>query len=352
MVENTRNIIVFYDAPCIDGAGAAWCFNKKYGEDTNVNLELVPLPHGAPAIREQTILSNVSNGGDVYFVDTSPKDSELTKLLSVNGTSKVNVQSVTIWDHHITELERLQNFQSSYISDGNSPDLEVDIDVEMPSAALMVWEKLFVEEPPPELLKWIGKMEPPVTLSTNQNYAIAAFIDSRPIKTPVELVNTFNELVAMSTGDMLNKGNSILADQHNNTDKMRDTTMFTHLQLLPDVEKIWMPLVNANVQNFGRRINEALIDEGSKGTTAGVSGAWFAQGDGSVKLSLRTEGTPDAGKISQYLGSTIGVDGGGHATDAVVQFKDLQQFVQNVPLYTKAQMKALQWEPKTSLDLG
>lgn len=349
MADDTRIIVVFYDSPCIDGAGAAWCFEKKYGYEANVNLELVPLSHGSPEARKACILDNVSPDDEVFFVDTSPKDEELTELMSPAETEgdekKPRVKSITIWDHHVTEVERLEKFTPPQIAEFDPPTLEKEVDVTMPSAAIMVWKKLFDSDPAPELLEWIGKMEPPVALRTNKDFAIAAFIDSKGIKGRGELVATFNELSEMSSAEMVNEGNAILADQHNNTGKMCETFMFAHIELLPGRGKMWVPVVNSNVQYFGRRINEALITEGNQGTTVGVSGAWFQQGDGSVKLSLRTSGHPDAGEIAKHLGSEIGVGGGGHKTDAVVQFRGLQQFVENVPLYTKEQMHEAQWKP-------
>jgi hypothetical protein len=341
--------VVFYDSPCIDGAGAAWCFVEKYRSDPDAHLELVPLSHGDPETRKSRILQNIISDAEVYFVDTAPKDEELTALMSPliseNGNENNRIKSVTIWDHHATEAERIRNFKPPEIEGFTPPKLVKEIDLSMPSAAIMVWKKLF-KEPPPEFFEWIGKMEPPITLRNHTEYAVSAFLDSKDISSPGRLISTFNELAKINTKHMVAEGNAILADQLNNTSKLLENVMYAHLELLPGCGKMWIPLFNANVQNFGRGINTTLIEVANKGTTPGVAGTWFQQGDGSIRLSLRTSGHPDAGKIAKHLGKAIGVDGGGHRTDAVVQFKDLRQFVENVPLYTKEQMHELQWQPE------
>lgn len=350
MAEEKRTIVVFMDAPCIDGAGSGWCFLKKFGADQNVNLELVPLGHGNPEYRKKIIQENISQGADVFFVDTSPKEKELEELLSPAENSdgeekRSRVKSVTVWDHHKSEKDRLNGYKPPAIKGYTPPALEIEINTDMPSAAVMVWKKLFGEEKPPEIFNWIGKMEPPVTLKSNRDFAIAAAIDKEPIKTRSEIATTFNNLAVMTEEDLVHAGNAILADQMNNTEKMTETVMYAQIQLLPGLPKMWVPVVNANVQYFGRRVNQALIRQGAQGTTVGVSGAWFQQGDGSVKLSIRTNGHPDASEIAKFLSKQGGVGGGGHATDAVVQYKNLKQFSDNVPLYTKEEMHTQQWQP-------
>jgi hypothetical protein len=348
MAKNTRNIVVFYDSPCIDGAASAWCFERKYSDDPEVNLELIPLPHGDLEIRKSRILENIINEAEVYFVDTSPKKEELKALMSPfqtenRGEENGRVKSVTVWDHH--ESEAVNNFKPPETEGSTLPDIHSEIDVNMPSAAIMVWKKLFNGEPPPEIFEWIGKMEPPVTLKNHTEYAVSAFLDSKDISSPGRLVSTFNELSRISTKHMVAEGNAILADQLNNAGKLLENGMYAYLELLPGCGKMWMPVFNANVRNFGRGIDSTLIEVANKGTTPGVAGAWFLQGDGTVKLSLRTSGYPDAEKIAKHLEKTVGIDSGGRKTAGSVTFKDLRQFVDHVPLYTKEQMRKMQWTP-------
>ena len=67
--EEKRNITVFYDHPCADGAASAWCFFMKYGQDPEINLNLVPLAHGKEEVRAATVKENVTSPDDeVYFL--------------------------------------------------------------------------------------------------------------------------------------------------------------------------------------------------------------------------------------------------------------------------------------------
>ncbi len=344
----SRSIVVFYDSPCIDGASAAWAVNEAFKDDPSVKVDYVPLSYGKPEERTQKILNNVFDGAEVVFVDTSPKDDTLERLFSPNDDTP-QIKKLTVIDHHVSEVARLKKFEMAQKAKGpnrSGPAFEFVLDAEKEAAAIQAWEHFNPGKQAPALLEWVGKMEPPVRLKTPRDFALAAFVDSKDILTPGEVFATIDSLVVLSEEDMVAQGNAILADQFNNIKKgIKHSLLYTKLELLPGHNE-WVPIVNANVQNFGRRVNEALVEEASAGTTCGVAGAWHVQGDGTVKLSLRSKGVPDAGKISQHLGSTIGVGGGGHATDAVVQFDNLVHFTQSVPLYTREQMLAERWESK------
>ncbi len=344
-----RNIVVFYDSPCIDGAAAAWAVNEGLKNQPDTNVEYVPIGYGKPEERTQKILSHLHNGAEVIFVDTSPKDDTLELIF--NPTDQIpKIKKLTVLDHHASEVARLKRFElgqkAKATASPDSPDFEFIIDADKPAAALLAWEHFNKDKTAPKLLEWVGQMEPPVRLKTHRDFAMAAFIDSKDILTPKEVFSTIDSLVSLSEDEMVAQGNAILADQFNNIKKgIKNSLLFTKLELLPGREE-WVPIVNANVQNFGRRVNEALIEEACAGTTCGVSGAWFVQGDGTVKLSLRSKGIPDVGKIAQHMGNTVGVGGGGHPTDAVVQFDNLVQFTQAVSLHTKEQMMANRWDSK------
>jgi hypothetical protein len=354
-MSTSRSIIIFYDDPCLDGAASMWVAYNALKEDSSANIECIPIGYGKPEERTQRILGHLHDGAEVIFLDTSPKDDTLDILFNPSEHTP-KIAKLTVLDHHASEVARVKKFEASRASittpHAQAPAFEFILDAQQPAAALLAWEYYHPNKPTPKLLEWVGLMEPPVRLKTNRDDAVAAFIDSKDISTPENILSTIDCLITLSEDEMVARGNSILADQFNNINKgIKTSLLYAKLELLPN-KKEWIPLVNANVQNFGRRVNVALIEEAYAGTTCGISGAWFVQGDGIVKLSLRSKGQPDVGEVAKYLGKTIGIGGGGHPTDAVVQFENMTQFTQNVHLMTKEQMLTERWAPQPELPVG
>jgi hypothetical protein len=146
--------------------------------------------------------------------------------------------------------------------------------------------------------------------------------------------------MTMTEEEILRFGKVIFADQKNNIEKSIKTSFrYAKMEVLSGRSE-WAPLVNANVLSFGRGIDDALVEEAHRSTTFGAAGAWFVQKDGTVKLSLRSNGTPDLGPIAKHLGKTIGFDGGGRSKAACVYFTDLICFWQSVKTYSYEEMMA------------
>jgi hypothetical protein len=138
-------------------------------------------------------------------------------------------------------------------------------------------------------------------------------------------------------------GLNILSDQENRIEKLTDNIMYTRLVVLNDKmqeESLWIPVINADVQNFGRHISDYLREQGDR-TGLGMAFAWYVQGNGTVTMSIRSDGDPDASKIAEVLRGTPGVTGGGHKTSAAVHFTSLKQFMDVIPLHTEAEMNEL-----------
>lgn len=338
-----RNIVVFYDDPCIDGAASAWAICNGFKDKKGVNIEYVPLGHGRPEDDKHKVIDAVKDGAEVIFVDTSPTDTTLDALLKP-GEDAPKIDSLTVIDHHASEVGRLEAYKKKMGKrKKGQPDFQLHLDVDKPSAASFAWEIFNGNKPAPKLLEWVGKMEPPVSLKTNRDYAIASYIDSKDVFSSTEQAfATLDELAATDEAVMVGQGNAILADQLNNTKGLKNAIRYANIELLPGVTQ-WMPIVNANVQDFGRRINEALLEQAGAGATCGVIGAWHVEGKGDVKLSLRTNGVPNAGLVAKHLGETIGNGGGGHPTDAAMQFESMEQFVANVKTCSRQEMLEQIW---------
>lgn len=343
-----KNIVVFYDDPCIDGATCAWIIREKYKSEPGVSLSFVPLGYGEKKTRTQRVLSHLHNGDEAIFVDTTPKDDTLEFLFCCDGTSAPLLSKLTIIDHHATEVGRLHTFEQFHKTCpdsqclGTPPELELILDPTAPSAAQVAWRHFFPEAEEPHFLELLGLMDA-ADLKTHTDYALAAFFDAQDITSPEAIFETISSLVRTSAEDVLSQGSAILADQLNVIKKnVKNSFNYAKMELL-EGRTFWVPLVNLNVQNAGRRVNGALLEEATAGTTCGVVGAWHHQGDGTVKLSLRSNGVPDVGKIADYLKQTIASGGGGKPSLAAVQFENLLSFVKAVPLYTKEQMIAEIW---------
>lgn len=344
MPTTKRTITVFYHHPCLDGSAAAWVFHRKWGEDKNVNLRFVPLTHGDPQAQAKKISDNADAGAEMFFLDMSPGESVLNHLLAPDENGKTRVKSVSLIDHHASNATDLKNYKAPASEGFKPPPLKIIMDASAPSASLMVWKELFGPEQPPEFLRWVSKMDSPSDLRDNDEHAVAAFIDSKDIGTPQQAFESFNVMEKMAAEEMMNYGRPIYADQLNKIKKLLANTLFAELELMPGAGKMWLSVVNADIQGFGRSISAALVAEASKGTSVGVAGAWFVKGDGTVTMSIRTSGIPDAGQVAKHLGATIGVSGGGHTTDAAVHFRDTDQFFSSVRFCTRDQMRALQWQ--------
>lgn len=339
-----KNITVFYHHPCLDGSAAAWVFHKKWGGDKNISLRFVPLAHGDPEAQARKILDNAGADTELFFLDMSPGEALLDRLLTPDDSGAAYARSVTLIDHHASNAEDLKDYKAPRSEGFTPPELRMVLDARAPAASVMVWKELFGAQAPPDLMNWVGKIDSPSDLHTSEEYAVAAFIDSKDITTPELAFASFDAIEKMPVDEMVHHGNAIQADQLNNIKKLYSNMLYAQLELMPGAGRMWMPVVNADIQNFGRRISEALVEEANKGTSVGVAGVWFVKGDGTVTMSIRTNGLPDAGQVAKHLGATIGVAGGGHMTDAAVHFRDVAQFFANVKLRTRDQMRALQWQ--------
>lgn len=335
-----KTIIVFYDSPCIDGAASAYAVKNHFADQEGVNVEFVPLGFGIPEARKQKVLDNLRDGVEVIFVDTSPKDITLESLINPSE-DEPKITNLTVIDHHLSEVERLAIFRKDHgKGKKGAPKITFIIDADQPSAASLTWDT-YNEEPAPKLFSWIGKMEPPDDLRSENELAIAAYIDSLDIySSPEEAFKSIEILLSTDEETMLELGRPIHADNTRRANKLLDKATFAELELMPGVKE-WVPVINGDVQDYGRGIDRALTRLACSGATCGVVGVWFEQKDATIKLSLRTAGFPDAGQIAKHLATTIGSGpraGGGHPSAAVAMFDDMDQFGNNVKKLSREDM--------------
>jgi nanoRNase/pAp phosphatase (c-di-AMP/oligoRNAs hydrolase) len=336
-----KHLVVIYHEGCIDGLASAWAFDQRFTGHENVHLSYIPLGHHDIPAAEEKIRREIEAGAEVYFVDVAPSKKLLDEIMAPLSSGLPPAKSVTVIDHHKSAADILAGYRPP--EDTQAPRLLLLLDPEHPSAAHMVWDKLLPQRDKPDFLKLIAKMDIAKDIKEDRDLAAAAMIDSKPIKNIADAFYSFYELSILSMHEMIVGGQSILSDQANRIQKLTDNIMYTRLVLqeAPRAhEVIWVPVINADVQNFGRHISDYLREQGDR-TGMGMAFAWYVQGNGSVTMSIRSDGDPDASKIAELLCANTGVKGGGHKTSAAVHFTSLSQFTDLIPLYTLDQMTQL-----------
>ena len=311
--KNDAPLVVAYHADCIDGLACAWGVHKKFpGRETIY----VPISHHDHEAGEKAVLAALKPGSELFYVDAAPERAFLDKL------ANLNLHAITVIDHHLSTHKDL----SGYVPPaGSSTVVKIITNDDHPSAASMVWDYLLGSASKPEILTMIEKMDVKPDLRSEQDYAAAAFVDSKSLRSIKDAFMTLDSLSSMSIIDMACEGGSLYKDQFNRVAKLHDNVMFT-------MHKGQMvPVVNADVQSFGRYISEYLR-ELARENKSGAAFAWYMQGNGVVTMSIRATGDTDASAIATDMNQKFGTEGGGHKTSAAVHFRSLAAFAQAILL--------------------
>ncbi|MEZ0262327.1 MAG: hypothetical protein ACAH80_15080 [Alphaproteobacteria bacterium] len=332
-----KHLVVVYHEACIDGLASAWAFDQRFSGHENVHLSYIPLGHHDIPAAEEKIRREIDAGAEIYFVDVAPSKKLLDEIMAPLSSGLPPAKEVTVIDHHKSAADILAGYKPP--ADAQAPKLSLKLDPDHPSAAIMVWDALLGGRDKPEFLKLIAKMDIAKDIKDDRDLAAAAMIDSKPIKNIADAFYSFYELSSLSLHEMVVGGQGILSDQANRIQKLTDNIMYTRL-VIEGGHITWVPVINADVQNFGRHISDYLREQGDR-TGMGMAFAWYVQGNGSVTMSIRSDGDPDASKIAEFLCANTGVKGGGHKTSAAVHFTSLSQFTDVIPLYTQDQMTQL-----------
>lgn len=340
-----RHLVVVYHDDCIDGLASAWAFDLKWGPDAGVHVSYIPYGHHTIPDAEDQIRREVNAGSEIFFVDVAPTRAFLGELMAPAANGLPQLKSVRVLDHHKSAAEALKDFKPP--QGATTPELDIRIEANHPSCANLVWDLLLPERRKPAFLDMITKMDLSRDIKEYSDLAAAALIDSKNIRTVADAFANFTDLAKLGKDDMIESGISILSDQQNRIEKLSDNIMYTLLSL-SDEQEIWVPVLNADVQNFGRHISNYLREQGDR-TGMGMAFAWYVQGNGTVTMSIRSDGDPDASKVAERLCRHDGVKGGGHKTSAAVHFLSLPQFIQLIHLHTEAEMTARKKKPNLTV---
>jgi oligoribonuclease NrnB/cAMP/cGMP phosphodiesterase (DHH superfamily) len=319
--QKLASTLIVHHASCLDGVASAWIIAKSLGvEDINSNPQVTYLPfdHANKAGSEAALRAAVTPDAEIYFADITPEKALLEELIAAG-------HKVHILDHHESVADEIAEVS-------NMPNLDVRFDDKAPSAAKMIWKALLPSEPPPPLIGMIDKMDGAAAgLTTAQDFAAAALIDSRHIQPMKTAFATLRGLAKMSFNEMAKKGRPLIAGQNMAIDSLLATAKRVKIKLLPGAAPVSVPIVNADLKHYGRQISQRLIEAG-KNSGANAAFAWAVQKNGSVYMSIRTSGAIDASRIAAHLCKTMGLTGGGHQDSAAVTFPSLTDFVRKMPL--------------------
>jgi len=335
--QTSKPLVVVYHADCIDGAACAWAVAKAWGQDDprarkNSNITYIPYAHHDVEQAEDTIRAALGKDAEIYFVDVAPTPAFLDELMTPDDNGAAKVQKIRVIDHHVSAGDMLAGYTPPAVPAGmDAPELNIRIDKTRRAAAALVWEELMPGTPAPDVLNVIDKMDGNAAgLTTPQDFFAAALVDTFDITTPEKSLHTLRNLARMTFNDMARRGRHISHDQDTKIEKLLETANIVHLQILPDAPPVPVPVVNGDVKQYGRKISEKLVELGKK-TGSNIAFAWYMQKNGTVSMSIRTDGEPDAAKVAEHLRKTMGVTGGGHACAGAVHFSSLFEFARHMP---------------------
>ena len=265
---NKKNIIL-YHAKCRDGFGAAWAAWKKFkGTAEYIGLEHhLPLPEGL-------------HGHTLYFLDYTPPESDMQKLLKNN-------ERVVVIDHHVSQ-EKEAKMAAEFIYDVGH------------SAAVLAWRYFHPQKKLPRFLLYVEDGD-------LWNWKVPG---SRELLLATEHVpqefNQWNKLVRdvenpATRRKYIELGKAISGYEHTLIGRImedsEEVAFEGHRARAVNTSVIISQTGNAIVRKLGVRVAILWCKKGKK-----------------IIVSLRSDGTVDVSKLAKKYG------GGGHRAAAGFSF--------------------------------
>src|ERR1700761_8976751 len=94
-----EKISVFYHAPCLDGAAAAWSAYKKWGDEA----QYIGINHGPLEETKKLILDHIDPETHVVFADYAPPRPLMDAIAC-------DAKDVVIYDHHASAIRALKDY--------------------------------------------------------------------------------------------------------------------------------------------------------------------------------------------------------------------------------------------------
>ncbi len=265
--EFKKNIIVIYHGGCSDGFGGAWAAWKKFGDKAHY----YGASHGEPPL-------DYLRGKTIYLVDFSYSPEVVQKLM------KSNVR-VTAIDHHVS-AERATKLTYDYRYAVNN------------SGCVLAWRYFHPKKPVPRLLLHIEDIDL-WKFRIPHTKAVRAYLETQDMNFP-----TWDALAreldrATSRAMLIRLGGLVLSYQERLCNELIAET--AQLVQFGKYRTYAVNAPNFNSQNFTDLIADKLIRR-----TPPIAIVWRT-GKKGTKVSLRSDGSADVGKLASRYG------GGGHA---------------------------------------
>jgi len=263
----TKNMVVLYHNDCTDGFSAAWVAWRKFGS----KADYIGIDPGSVPIRG---LRNK----EIYMVDVMYPGQYLKKLIKDN-------KKFIVIDHHVSNQKAFESVKNGLFDIKHS-------------GAVLAWKYFYPKKEIPKLLKhvedmdlWKFKIPRTKEIFAYLNMVEFNFKEWDIISKNIEKKTMFNEYIKMGT---------ILLEYE---DKIIERIISNHAQLVKFFgHKTY--IVNSPV--FNSQIANTLY---KKLPPMGI--VWVQNNDGSVHVSLRSDGTVDVSKLAAKF-----KNGGGHKQSA------------------------------------
>src|SRR3989344_2142244 len=261
-----KGIIILYHVNCTDGFSAAWVAWKKFGNNAEyigVGLDDAPL---------RGLINK-----EIYSLDFTYKAKYIPELLSRN-------KKLVVIDHHITNTETAK-MAHDYLFDLTH------------SAAVLTWKYFYPNKETPRLLKHVEDVDL-WKFKVPYSKEISSVLDLYDFnfKKWNDLVKDFEK--PLKYKEYIKQGKLILDYQ----DKLIERLIASFAR--PVIFAGYETYV-VNSPSFHSQIGSLLV---KKHPPIGI--VWREEKDGSVHVSLRSDGTVDVSNIAVQFG------GGGHKTAA------------------------------------
>lgn len=280
---STKPIVVFYHKECLDGFGAAWAAWRKFGARADY-IAIEPVPRDAPAL----------SGKEIYFLDAGFDARQRHTLRALTTRNK----KVLLIDHHLTRQSALPLYSAHHFNLHKS-------------GANLSWEYFHSSKKLPRLLAYIEDVDL-WRFALPHSKALSAFLETCLFE-----FKTFNALAASFENpakrkEYIREGKTIMRYKETMLQELmrgaRAVSFAGHHALAVESSQRFLR------SEIGHRMAER------RGFSVGI--VWFFEGNGDIRVSLRSRKNVDVAKIAARFG------GGGHAQAAGFRlvFKNISSF--------------------------
>jgi len=329
-MSGSDKVVLFYHAPCLDGAAAAWSGYAKWGGDA----EYIGINHDTLEATRKLILYHADKNTRVVFADYAPPRQLMDEIAA-------GVKEVAIYDHHASAIRALQGYHNDKVK------LVLD---EARAGGAILYDEIFPGQPRPQAVE-LAQMIDLEQADRKDFFAVAAYFDSLPLGNIKDIVRSFDTINALPLQHIIERGQSLRELHTGAIDEAMDSMLWTKASILPGADPIYIPFINADPHHLGREFSIRLRQLAEQTAPGFVALSWF-EDQGIMRVSVRSNSIPDAAIVAAHLGSEAlghGLGGGGHPTSAAAQFT-LEQFHAMFQRFTRQQVLEAQADPDVVID--